>query len=549
MRAVLHRPEVIAPTGMVATPHYLASAAGLRVLRAGGNAIEAAIAASAVCAVVYPHMCGLGGDSVWLLYDARQKQVRALNGTGWAGERCTLAFYQQATGGEAIPPRGFLAANTVPGAVDAWEKAYTYGRRHFAASLPWPALFEEAIAYADGGYPVTASQFHWTWRDTQEAANPLGSLQRFAGFRQTYLKPDGTPYRAGERLRQPALARTLRTLAAAGARVFYEGELAERLVRDLEAHGGVLTRDDFRHYHATWVAPLRSTYRGYTVYGVPPNTQGLATLLLLNLLAHVDVAALGEGTADYYHLMVEATKLAFADRDRWVADPAFAAIPLATLLDPAYAGRRLRQLDWQRAAPPPTPGPAAGDTVAIVSADAQGNGVAMLQSLYFDFGSGIVAGDTGVLLHNRGSFFSLDPHHPNCLAPRKRPFHTLCPGLLCRGDRLFLLHATMGGEGQPQTQAALVTRLVDFGLPLQAAIEAPRWLYGRTWGMATRDLSLEARVPEAVVQELQRRGHPVRVVAPWDECMGHAQAILIDPATGMRHGGADPRSDGLALGY
>jgi gamma-glutamyltranspeptidase/glutathione hydrolase len=257
----------------------------------------------------------------------------------------------------------------------------------------------------------------------------------------------------------------------------------------------------------------------------------------------------GEGTADYYHLLVEATKLAFADRDRWVTDPAFSPIPVDRLLSSRYAEERARLIQMTRAAARYEPGGIKGDTVFIGTVDAEGNGVSMLQSVYFDFGSGIVAGDTGVLLQNRGTFFSLDPTHVNRLEPRKRTFHTLIPAMLLKDDRLFLVYGTMGGEGQPQTQSALVTRLVDFGFGVQEAIEAPRWLYGRTWGTTTRDLLLEARIPETVAEELRRRGHPVRVVGAWDDVMGHAAAILIDPETGVRQGGADPRGDGLALGF
>jgi gamma-glutamyltranspeptidase/glutathione hydrolase len=533
---------------MVATPHYLASAAGLRVLHAGGNAIDAAVAAAAVCSVVYPHMCSIGGDAIWLIYNAQTATVQALNGSGRAGARCTIEHYRQ-LGYSSIPGRGYLAANTVPGAVDSWGTAYAYGQEHFGTRLSWAALLQDAIAYAETGFPVTASQEHWTRQDTLEAANPLGNLQRFDGFRRTYLQPDGTPYQAGQRMRHPELAQTLTAIAQHGSREFYEGAVAQRLVRHLTAHHGMLSAADFQEQQAHWVQPLVTTYRGYDVYGVPPNTQGLTALQILNILEHFDIASMGDDSADYYHLQVEATRLAFADRDRWLTDPDFQTIPVAELLDRGYAQERASRIDMQRAAPPATAGVVPGDTVYIAVVDAAGHAVSMLQSLYFDFGSGIVAGDTGVLLQNRGSFFALDPAHVNRLAPRKRTFHTLIPAMLLHQGRLNLVYGTMGGEGQPQTQAALVTRIVDLGYDVQAAIEAPRWLYGRTWGLATRDLSVESRIPPGIVQALAQRGHPVRVVAPWDALLGHAQAIRLDPVTGMRQGGADPRGDGLALGY
>ena len=542
------RPTVLGPRAMVATPHYLASAAGLRVLHAGGNAIDAAIAAAAVCSVVYPHMCSIGGDAFWLIYNAQTATVRGLNGSGRSGVRCSIEQYQK-SGYATIPSRGFLAANTVPGAVDSWGVAYAYGQEHFGSRLSWASLLEDAIAYAEAGFAVTQSQEQWTIRDTMDAANTLGTLQQFEGFRRTYLTTSGAPYQAGERMRQPALAQTFKAIASQGSRELYEGAVARAIVQYLARHHGMLTAEDFQAQQAEWVEPLHTTYRGYDAYGLPPNSQGLTALQLLNILEHFDVAGMGEENPDYYHVQIEATKLAFADRDRWITDPDFQPVPLAHLLSPTYAQQRASLIDMQCASPYYTAGDMPGDTVYIAVVDAAGHAVSMLQSLYFDFGSGIVAGDTGVLLQNRGSFFSLDQAHVNRLAPRKRTFHTLIPAMLLLHGHLFLVYGTMGGEGQPQTQAALVSRIVDFGYEVQAAIEAPRWLYGRTWGMATRDLFLEGRIPPPIVQELARRGHPVRVVAPWNELLGHAQAIRIDPATGVRQGGADPRGDGLAVGY
>jgi gamma-glutamyltranspeptidase/glutathione hydrolase len=297
------------------------------------------------------------------------------------------------------------------------------------------------------------------------------------------------------------------------------------------------------------VVPIRTTYRGYTAVGLPPNTQGVAALSLLNLLESHTLTLYGDGSPDYLHVMVEATKLAFADRDRWVTDPDWLKAPLARLLDKTYASERAGRISMSRAQPAAPPGITGGDTVAIAAVDAAGNAVSLIQSIYFEFGSGIVAGDTGVLMQNRGVFFSLDPGHVNALAPRKRTFHTLIPAMLLVDHRPYLVYGTMGGEGQPQTQAAVVTRVVDFGYDIQAAIEAPRWLYGRTWGLPTRALYLEGRFSPATAAELKRRGHPVEVLPAWSETMGHAQGICIDPETGVRFGGADPRGDGAAAGY
>jgi len=549
MTPTAHRPTVLAPQGMVASPHYLASAAGLRVLQAGGNAIDAAIAAAAVCSVVYPHMCSIGGDNFWLIYDAKTRTVRALNGSGRSGERCSIDQYHRTGNLNAIPRRGFLAANTVPGAVDGWATAHEYGRWSVGTKLLWSSLFEEAVEYAEKGYPVSPSQSVWTGRNIEDESDPLRGLQRWEGFRRTFLNPNGEPYHPGEIMKQPDLARTLKTIAYGGGRFFYEGDITRRIVRYLDQHGGMLTEGDFYSHRSDWVEPIRAGYRGYTAYGFPPNTQGMAALMILSILSNFDLRKVGEGTLDYYHLQVEATKLAFADRDRWVTDPASIQIPLDRLLSARYSEDRARLVTMTRASERYEPGLVRGDTVYIGTVDAEGNSVSMLQSIYFDFGSGIVAGDTGVLLQNRGSFFSLDPSHVNRLEPRKRTFHTLIPAMLLKGDRLFLVYGTMGGEGQPQTQSALVTRIVDFGFGVQEAIEAPRWLYGRTWGRESTDLLLEDRIPSSVAEDLKRRGHPVRVVGAWDDNMGHAQAILIDPETGVRHGGADPRGDGQAIGY
>jgi len=319
--APAHRPTVLATQGMVVTPHYLASAAGLRVLRAGGNAIDAVIAAAAVCSVVYPHMCSIGGDNFWLIYDAKGRTVRALNGSGRSGERCTIDLYTRMGNANVIPSRGFLAANTVPGAVDGWATAHEYGRWSLGTKVLWSSIFEEAIEYAEAGYPVTPSQAVWTARNIADESDPQRGLQRWEGFRRTYLKPDGRPYPPGEVMKQPDLARTLKSIAFGGGRFFYEGDITRRIVRYLDRHGGVLTDRDFYEHHADWVDPIRVDYRGYTVHGFPPNTQGMAALLILSILSHFDLKKVGEGTTDYYHLQVEATKLAFADRDRWVTDP------------------------------------------------------------------------------------------------------------------------------------------------------------------------------------------------------------------------------------
>jgi gamma-glutamyltranspeptidase/glutathione hydrolase len=362
------------------------------------------------------------------------------------------------------------------------------------------------------------------------------------------------------RLHQPALAESLSKLADAGARDgFYEGSLAASFCRAL-GDASPLTPADFASYRAKWVEPLSVSYRGYTAYGLPPNTQGVTALQLLGLLDGFDVSEWGDGTDAYYHHVTEATKLAFADRDAWVTDPETLAIPTDDLLDAGYLRERRASISTSAASPTAiepgiqpdthdtgnrTPG---GDTCYFAVVDESGLAVSAIQSVYFDFGAGIVAGDTGIVPQNRGAYFSLDPASINALKPGKRPFHTLIPAMLCEDGDPWLLYGTMGGEGQPQTQAALVTQLVDYGYNVQQAIEAPRWLYGRTWGSESRSLSLEKRVPDGVISGLEDRGHTVSVVRGYDEMMGHAQAIRLHE-DGSLSGGADPRGDGSAIGY
>jgi gamma-glutamyltranspeptidase len=530
-------PETRARQGLVATPHVLASEAGCRALRRGGNAVDAAVAAAATLAVVYPHMNGIGGDNVWLIYDAGRRRLRALDAIGRSAAAADLSDYR-ARFGAAIPARGGAAALTVPGAVSGWWQAHAYSRDLLGSSLGWGSLLEDAVAHARHGFPVSAGQ-----RRVSAAAHDLFTGEVDAAVRHT-LWPIYHPERlASERFVQPALASTLGQVAEGGADELYRGALARRLAAGAAAAGSPLTLADLAAHRAEWVEPLRVPYRGGEAVSFPPPTQGFAALAILALLEGFDVARLDD--AEHVHLTVEATKLALADRERYLADPAVVEVPVGRCLDPARLARRRARI-VARAAPAPDAAPADGDTIALVAADGAGNAVALIQSLYHEFGAGVVAGDTGVLLQNRGAHFSLDERHPNCLAPRKRTAHTLIPSMYLVDGRPRLVYGTMGGDGQPQTQAALVTRVVDRGLGLQAAVEAPRWLYGRTWGEPSRSLRLEARFASAVVDELRRRGHDVQVVEPWSDLMGHAQLLRLGPE-GLA-GASDPRADGAALG-
>lgn len=535
--------------GAVTSPNYLASVAGLEVLQKGGNAVDAAIAVASTMNVVYPQMTTLGGDNFWLIYNARTKEVKALNASGRAGELATIDFYKT-KGYDRIPARGYLAANTVPGTVSGWDAAYRYARAHMGNSgLPWKDLFGSAVLYARDGFPVTASLARWLAINVDPEDSEFRHLQRFSGFRQTYLKPDGSPYTVGEILKLPQLANTYELIAEKGADEFYRGSIAEKIVADLQKNGGILTLNDFARHTADWVTPLSVDYRGYTAYNLPPNTQGMASLEILNILNNIDVGKLGEGTADYYHVMVEATKQAFADRDRYLTDPKEADIPLDYLLSRQHGRDQAARIDMERAAATVRPLDPKGDTVWIGAVDRDGNAVSLIQSIYHDFGSGIVPENTGVLLQNRGSFFSLDPTHINHLKPGKRTFHTLNAAMLLKDRKPFLVYGTMGGEGQPQTQAAIATRIVDFGMFPQDAVAAPRWLHGRTWGAVSNDLKMESRISKEVLDDMKRRGHPVAEVDDYTDTMGHAGAIVIDPETGLLYSATDPRGDGLAIGY
>ena len=413
----------------------------------------------------------------------------------------------------------------------------------------WADLLNNAIGYAEFGFPVTPSQEYWTNVNMDSNDNEFRNLQRFEGFRKTFLKSDGSGYKLGELFRQQDLANTLKVIAKQGADGFYKGEIALKIIANLKENGGILTLKDFSRHTADWVSPLSVSYRDCTAYNFPPNTQGMASLSILNILNNFDLKTMGEGSADYYHVIVEATKQAFADRDQWLTDPQFINIPLDYLLSKKHGIELAARIDMKIAASDVKPLDPKGDTIWIGVVDKEGNAVSLIQSIYHDFGSGIVVKDTGITLQNRGSFFSLNSGQVNHLEPHKRTFHTLNPAMLFKNDKPYLIYGTMGGEGQPQTQAAVVTRILDYGFSVQDAIEAPRWLHGRTWGASSNDLKMEGRVNQQVANDLISRGHPVKLVDEYTDVMGHAGAILIDPPNNIKHGGADPRGDGAAVGF
>lgn len=528
------RSLAMATSGMVASPHYFASLAGLRVLQDGGSAVDAAIAVNSTLGIVYPHMTGMGGDAFWLIYDADGNRIHALNGTGPAVSGATREHYRK-LGLAEIPRRGPHAALTVPGAVDAWCKAHErFGK------LPLRQCLDSAIHYARDGYPVSEGQVRFT-RDTAQV------LGRYEATRNAFM-PGGRLPQMGEVMRFPGMADTMEAIGRDGRAGFYEGAIRDEIVRAVTEAGGDWQPSDLGDYHGTWTEPISTTYRGYACYQHPPNSQGFAHLMVLNILERFDIAALRTDHSAYIHLLVEATKLAFRDRDRYLTDPAFSDIPLDRLLSKEYAAELAREISFDHVLDH-EPEPMGQDTTCTVVVDRHGNAASVIQSLYHEFGSAFVAGKTGILLQNRGSFFSLDDRHVNRLEPGKRCFHTLMPGMLFRDGKLDLVYGTMGGEGQPQTSTAIVTRYVDFNHDVQTAVDRPRWLYGRTWGDVTRALRVENRFGEEVFAGLRARGHQVEITEPWSDFMGHAAAIQVDHHNGVLFGAADARGEGIAVGW
>ncbi|HTI55343.1 MAG TPA: gamma-glutamyltransferase [Verrucomicrobiae bacterium] len=525
---------------MVVSPHSLASQAGVATLQAGGSAIDAAIAAAAVLAVVYPHMTSVGGDAFWLIHDARTGAVQALDAAGAAPAAATIDWFRE-RGLVEIPLRGVVPATvTVPGAVDGWCEAHA---RH--GRLPLAADLAAAVRYAHEGFPVTQRLAEWIERNADALAVDPAATRIFLA--------EGRRPPAGRRLVNPDLARTLERLGAAGRAGFYEGETARALARWSRARGGFFTERDLAAQRARWTEPISATYRGVTIHETPPPSQGLSVLQGLRLVEPYDLGALPYLGPDHVHLLVQAKQIAFHDRDRFVADPAFVPVPVEQLLSPPYIAERRRLMDPARALPwdrVPSAGGLAGDTVYVGAVDDAGNAASLIQSLYFGFGAGVVAEETGVVLQNRGAYFSLDPDHPNRLEPGKRPLHTLIASLAFRDGRLWQVMGCMGADGQPQIHLQVYTAMIDFGLDIQRAVEAPRWLAGRFAIGDARDLlNLEGRFAEATVAELARRGHAINRWEAWNELAGHAHGITLDPASGALVGGADPRSDGAAIGY
>ncbi len=519
---------------MLSAPHHLAASAGLRVLHDGGNAIEAMVAAAAAIAVVYPHMNGLGGDNFWLIHEPGHAPL-ALASCGAAAALATREAYR-AAGHEVMPTRGPQAALTVAGAVDGWRAALEVSAQ-WGGRLPLARLLEDAVAHARDGIAVTASQFDNTVAKRDE-------LMAVPGFAQTYLDALAAPA-PGAVFKQARLADTFQHLAHHGLDDFYRGELARSLAQDLERAGSPLRLADLAAHRARRVTPLSVMVDGHTLYNHPPPTQGLASLLLLAIYARMP-AARCDGF-DYVHRLVEASKQAFMVRDAQVTDPAYIDGDIARFLDDAAIDACAARIDAARALPWPQPA-SHGDTVWLGAADSAGRMVSFIQSIYWEFGSGLVLPASGVCWQNRGTSFALDAQALNALAPGRLPFHTIQPALAHLRDGRVMAYGTMGGEGQPQTQAAVFTRHVMHGMDLQAAVDAPRWLLGRTWGADSTTLKLESRFDPALCAALAAAGHAVEMLPDYSAQMGHAGAIVRGP-DGLMAGASDPRSDGAVAAF
>ena len=523
---------------MAVAPHALAAQSALAVLREGGNALEAMIAAAATIAVAYPHMNSIGGDSFWLVH-VPGKAPGAIDACGAAAQAASREWYAERGITTSIPFRGGVAANTVAGTISGWGAAYELSRRTLRGRMPLARLIEDAIHYAEHGIAVTASQAAST-ANTQAEPGPQ------PGFAETFLV-SGTAPAAGSVFVQKRLGATLRRIAKSGTEDFYRGELARSIAKDLARVGSPLTVADLALHRARLRDPLALEHTAGTLFSMTPPTQGLVSLLILGILDELELHKVGSATADYVHLCVEATKQAFRVRDRYITDPDRMAVDPHDLLKRDHIRELAAKIDRRKAAPwGAGKGPA--DTVWMGVIDGRGRAVSFIQSIYHEFGSGVVLNESGINWQNRGCSFSLDPKALNALEPGRKPFHTLNPALAQLKDGRTMVYGTMGGDGQPQTQCAVFTRTAVYGMDPQAAVSSPRWLLGRTWGQSSDTLKLESRFDAGVAQTLANWGHEVEILKPYDETVGHAGAI-IRHSNGVFEGGADPRSDGAVAAY
>jgi gamma-glutamyltranspeptidase/glutathione hydrolase len=526
------RSMVISRHGIVATEHPHASQIGATILTQGGNAVDAAVAANAAMGLVGPMANGIGGDLFALVYEAKSGKLYGLNASGWAPAGLSIELVKS-QGFTTNMPQSGIHSVTVPGCVDGWQKLHArFGRKNLSS------LLAPSIRLAEEGFPVT-EVFSSYWVDSEK------KLRTNAAAARTFL-PNARAPKTGEIFRNPDLAWSYKQIARHGRKAFYEGEIARRILRCSSGLGGTMSADDLKRFSSEWVEPISTKYRGWTVYEIPPNGQGIAALAMLNLMENFPLEKFGHNSADALHIMIEAKKLAYADVLRYVADPHFAKVPAAGMLTKDYARERARLIDMARAncSVPAGQPPAIGtDTTYLCVVDAEGNIVSYIQSNYNSFGSGVVAEGTGFALQNRGGLFSLDPNHPNALAGRKRPLHTIIPAFMTKGE-VRIAFGIMGGWNQSQAHAQFVSNLVDHKMNLQAAMEAARFTKLTFEGC---DVRLESRVPEAIRAVLTERGHIIKLEGEFADSVGGGQAVMRDFATGVNYGASDPRKDGCAI--
>jgi len=543
-RSFATRSEVIALHGMAATSHPLATNAALDILKDGGSAVDAAIAANAMLGLVEPTGNGVGGDLFAIVWDARTRRLYGLNASGRSPKSLSLQKLREllkAQGLERLPPHGPLPVS-VPGAVDGWFELHDkFGR------LPMKDLLKPAIRTAREGHPV-AELIAYYW------ARSVPRLSKFPGFTEQMTLAGQAP-RKGEIWKNPNLARTLETIAQRGRKGFYQGEVAQTIADYVQAQGGFLSTEDLASHRSEWVEPVSTNYRGYDVWELPPNSQGIAALQMLNLLEGYDLAKAGFGSPEHLHWFVETKKIAFEDRAKFYADPAFNKLPVAGLISKPYAAERRKLLDPSKAAKRIEAGNPAlrqGDTIYLTTADAEGNMVSLIQSNYRGMGSGMTPPGLGFVLQDRGEMFSLEDGHANVYAPGKRPFQTIIPAFITKDGKPWVSFGVMGGDMQPQGHVQIVTNLIDFGMNLQEAGDAPR-IYHTGSSEPTGELmtdggvvNLESGFPAESVRSLLDKGHRIG----WDlGGYGGYQAILRDPKTGVYYGASESRKDGMAAGY
>ncbi len=525
------RSMVITDRGIVATSQTLASQAGAQVLARGGSAMDAAIAANAVLGVVEPESDGIGGDLFAIYWDAKTGKLSAINASGWAPSGLTIDFLKSQ--GHTTMPQEGIHSVTVPGCVDGWEKLHKrFGK------LPWSDLFQPAIYFADHGYPVT-EMIGAAWKMEEV------KLGRDENAPRIFLH-DGKAPKIGDLFRNPEMAAAYKLIASEGASAFYKGAIAKAILKTSQRLGGKFTAGDLAEFQSEWVDRVSVDYHGWKVYELPPNGQGIAALQMLNLFSLFPLADYPARGTEELHIQIEAQKLAYADLQKYVADPRFSKAPVAGMLSMEYARERAKRIDPGRAScdvPSGTPPVIHGDTIYLSVVDRDGNIVSLIQSLYQHFGSGVVVDGYGFALQNRGGLFDVNPAHPNALAPRKRPFHTIIPAFMEKGT-VHIGFGIMGGLNQSQAHAQFISNIVDHGMNIQMALEAPRFTRKEFGGC---DVQIESRFPKEVQQALTARGHNLKVNGDFSSDMGGGQVVVHDTATGVNWGASDPRKDGAAV--